>query len=136
MNYYRTSGLVMAILFTLVGFSFLLFSNDVLIFFNTIASHLGMKQSPVQGVDFYLVLAVGYMYLVSLLAYMMVKHPDNTYFPLLLSHAKFASSILSLSFFVLHEPYLIYLANCIVDGSIGILVISLYFKLKKILVRM
>jgi len=131
MKYYRTFSLLMAIIFAIVGFIFLFLTNGVLVFFNSIATYFGMKQSPVQGINFYLILASGYMYLVSLLAYMMYKHPDNHYFPLLLTNAKFASSVLSLGFFILHEPFLIYITNCIVDGSIGVLVLYFYFKIKK-----
>ncbi len=131
MKYYRTFSLLMVIIFAIVGFIFLFFADGVLEFFNSIATYTGMKLSPVQGVDFYLILAVGYMYLVSLLAYMMFKHPDNPYFPLLLTNAKLASSVLSLCFFILHQPYPIYLTNCIVDGLIGLLVLYFYLKIKK-----
>jgi hypothetical protein len=131
MKYYRTFSLLMVIVFALVGFIFLFISNGVLELFNSIAAYTGMKLSPVKGVDFYLILASGYMYLVSLLAYMMFKHPDNPYFPLLLIHAKLASSVLSLCFFILHQPYPIYLTNCIVDGFIGLLVLYFYLKMKK-----
>jgi hypothetical protein len=131
MKYYRLISLCLAVIFSLVGLIFLFFSSGVLIFFNDIAFYLGMEPSPVQGVDFYLILAAGYMYLVSLLAFLMVKHPDNRFFPLLLTNAKLASSLLSLGFFILHQPYLIYLTNCLVDGFIGMLILVFYLKMKK-----
>ena len=131
MKYYKTCSLLMAILFAVVGFIFLFLSNGVLIFFNFISTYAGIKQSPVEGLNFYLILAAGYMYLVTILAYMMYKHPDNRYFPLLLTNAKFASSILSFCFFILNQPYLIYITNCIIDGSIGILVLYFYLTIKK-----
>lgn len=131
MKYYRTFSLLMGITFAIVGLIFLFLTDGVLEFFNSFAKYGGMKQSPVQGVNFYLILAAGYMYLVSLLAFMMYKHPDNKHFPLLLANAKLASSLLSLCFFILHQPYPIYVVNCIVDGSIGLLVIYFYLKLKK-----
>lgn len=131
MKYYRTFSLFMVVTFAIVGFIFLFLADSVLEFFNSLTTYTGMKQSPVQGINFYLILAAGYMYLVSLLAYMMYKHPDNQYFPLLLANAKLASSLLSLCFFILHQPYPIYLVNCIVDGSIGLLVIYFYHKIKK-----
>lgn len=131
MKYYRTISLLMAIIFAIVGFIFLFFPDGVLEFFNAIATTMGMKLSPIQGTNFYLILAVAYMYLVSLLAYMMYKHSDNLYFPLLLTHAKLASLVLSLGFFIWHQPYPIYITNCIVDGSIGLLVLYFYFKIKK-----
>ena len=131
MKYYRTVSLLMVIIFAMVGLIFLFFTEGVLLFFNSIATCAGMKQSPIQGINFYLILASGYMYLVSLLAYLMYKHPDNQYFPLLLANAKLASSVLSLCFFIFHELYLIYLTNCIIDGSIGMLVLYFYRKIKK-----
>jgi hypothetical protein len=117
--------------FAVVGFIFLFLPDGVLRFFNSIAGYTGMKLSPVTGVDFYLILAVGYMYLVSLLAFLMFRHPDNRYFPLLLTNAKLASSVLSLCFFILHQPYPIYVINGIVDGLIGMLAFYFYLQIKK-----
>jgi hypothetical protein len=131
MSVYRICSIIMAIVFAIVGFIFLLLSSDVLIFFNTISDLLGIKQSPVDGIGFYLILAVGYMYLVSLLAFLMYKHPDNADFPFLLANAKLVSAVLSTIFFIWHHPYLIYITNGIVDGIIGILVLYLYLQLKK-----
>jgi hypothetical protein len=131
MKYYRTICLLMAFVFALVGLIFLFLSDGVLTFFNSIATYAGMKQSPVNAINFYLILASGYMYVVTLLACLMYRHPDNQYFPLLLTNAKLASSVLSLCFFMLHQPYLIYITNFIVDGSIGMLVLYFYFKIKK-----
>ncbi len=131
MKYYRTISLSMLFIFAIVGLTFLFMTNGVLGFFNSLAEAAGMRLSPVEGINFYLILASGYMYLVSLLAYMMFKHPEKSSFPLLLTHAKFASSVLSFCFFIIHQPYLIYLANGIVDGFIGLLVLFLYLQLKK-----
>ena len=131
MKYYQTISLFMAILFAVVGIIFLFLADGVLEFFNSVANFSGMKLSPVQGVDFYLILAAGYMYLVSLTAYMMYRHPYNPYFPLLLTNAKLASSVLSLGFFIFHQPYPIYLTNFIVDGFIGVQVLYFYLKLTK-----
>jgi hypothetical protein len=132
MKLYRFFSLSCAIVFTIVGLIFLISANGVLTFFNSISGHLGMTLSPVQGYDFYLILAAGYMYLVALLAYFMYKQPASRDFPLLLANGKFASSVLSVGFFIFHQPYLIYLTNCIVDGLIGILALYFYFKIKKL----
>jgi hypothetical protein len=86
---------------------------------------------PVQGFGFYHILAVGYMYLVTLLAFFMYRHPEDMRFPLLLTHAKLASSILSLALFLFHERYLIYITNFIVDGFIVILVFFFFLKIKR-----
>ena len=71
------------------------------------------------------------MYLVTLLAGLMFKKPGNPLFPMLLAQGKFASSILSLVFFFGRAPYLICLANAVVDGGIGALVLWLFFLQKR-----
>lgn len=119
------------ITFTIVGLIFLFMPKGVLVFFNNISRHLGMVLSPVQGTGFYIILAVGYMYLVALLAYFMYRYPENRYFPLLLVNGKLASSILSLFLFLFHQPYLIYIVNCLIDGLIGFVVLGFYLKLKE-----
>ncbi|UCG43335.1 MAG: hypothetical protein JSU73_01580, partial [candidate division WOR-3 bacterium] len=68
---------------------------------------------------FYLSLAVAYMALVSALAFLMLRHPTNHYFPLLLAVGKFSSSVLSLALFILVQRSLICLTNSVVDGAIG-----------------
>jgi hypothetical protein len=131
MRYYRPISLIMAVTFALTGLLFLFFANGVLVFFNQVARLTGLKFSPVAGVDFYLILAAAYMYLVTLLAVMMFRHPGNYWFPLLLTNTKFASSLLSFSFFILHQPYPVYLTNALVDGLIGALVLYFYRQVKK-----
>jgi len=130
MKYYRTISLLLAIIFLVVGLTFLFFANGVLAFFNGYAAQLGMAQTPPDGVNFYLILAAGYMYLVTLLAFFMYRHPGSRKYPLLLANAKLCSSLLSLGFFLLVQPCLIYLANCLVDGFIGIVALFFYFKIK------
>jgi hypothetical protein len=115
-----------------VGLLFLFMPGGVLVFFNNISRHLGMERSPIQGAGFYIILAVGYMYLVALLAYFMYRYPENRYFPLLLVNGKLASSILSLYLFLVHQPYLIYIVNCLIDGLIGFVVLGFYLKLKRL----
>ena len=131
MTYYRTVSLLLTLTFAVVGIIFLFHANTVLTFFNSVSEIFGMQASPVTGNGFYLILAVGYMYLVSLLAYLTFRHPDNRYFPLLLAHGKLASSVFSLSFFIFHYFFLIYLVNFIVDGLIGLLVLYFYYQIKK-----
>jgi hypothetical protein len=128
MRIYKSISFILMLLFAITGILFLAVPDRVLALFNTLSSSLGLLQSPVTGWSFYLILAVGYMYLVTILAFLMFKHPENRHFPLLLTHAKVASSLLSLAFFLFHAHYLIYLANFIVDGCIGIIVLLLYIK--------
>jgi hypothetical protein len=128
---YRIFSFSASFIFLLVGIVFLLIPGRVLAFFNTLSTGIGMEPSPVVGIHFYLVLAVGYMYLVSLLAFLMYRHPRNAFFPLLLAHGKLASSALSFYIFLMHQPFLIYLVNGIVDGLIGLVALVFFFKIKK-----
>lgn len=131
MKLYRPVSLTLCIVFAVVGLLFLSIPDKVLIFFNSISDSLGMSAMPIQGFGFYPILAVGYMYLVTLLAFFMYRHPVDTRFPLLLTHAKLATSVLSLALFLFHERYLIYITNCIIDGFIGILVLFFYLNMKR-----
>ena len=129
MKNYRLISIVLASLFAITGLLFLLVPDRVLALFNGFSAALGMPEAPVTGWHFYLILAVGYMYLVTFLAFSMYRHPENKYFPQLLAHAKLASSLLSLALFLLHAHYLIYLANFLVDGAIGATAVILYLKM-------
>jgi hypothetical protein len=129
---YRIISLMLSIIFLAVGFLFLLIPGKVLSFFNTVSGCLGFPPSPVDSIDFYLVLAVAYMYLAALLAFQMWRHPENRHFPLLLAHGKIASSLLSILLFAIRWPYLIFLANFVVDGLIGIVALIFSSKIKRI----
>jgi hypothetical protein len=132
MRIYKTLSFGFTLLFAAVGIIFLSVPDKVLSFFNTLSSSIGMVESPVVGWNFYVILAAGYMYLVTILAFLMFRHPENRDYPLLLTHAKLASSFISLVLFVLNAHYLIYLANFIIDGAIGILVLTLAAKTRRI----
>ena len=133
MKTYRAVSLVLMILFAITGILFLVSPDRPIAFFNDLSSSLfpGMPQSPAIGWNFYLILAAGYMYLVTVLAFLMFRHPENHHFPLLLAHGKLASSILSLAFFLVQAHYLIYMANFAVDGVIGIVVLLMYARMRK-----
>ena len=126
---YKLFSLILAISFALVGMIFLFFTNNVIVSFNNISLKTGFIQSPNETSVFYVSLAVAYMYLVTLLAIMMYRQPKNKIFLLLLINGKMASSLLSLYFYITH-PYLILLTNFIVDGSIAILLLIIYLKLR------
>jgi hypothetical protein len=123
---YRRAGICLSVIFGAVGLIFLILPDQTLSFFNRLSPPLGFTEAPVHGMGFFLILAVGYMYLVTLLAGLMAKHPENRYFPMLLIHGKCASSVLSFAFFALHGPFLIYAANGVIDGSIALAVWILY----------
>lgn len=131
MKLYRIVSLFLSLTFIVVGAIFLLFPGGVLSLFNSFSRGLGMEEAPASGFHFYLVLTGGYMYLVALLAWLMFRYPGNNDFPFLLANGKIATSLLSLGFFLLHRPFLIYLANFIVDGLIGALVLGLYHTRKE-----
>jgi hypothetical protein len=129
---YKPLSLGTAILFTVVGLIFLLCPQQVLIFFNACSDFWGLSPTPVAGFDFYVILAVGYMYLVTVLAYMMYRYPKKWLFPFLLAHGKIMSSLLSLAAFLFQQRYLIYISNFLVDGFIGIVAFYLYYKVRKL----
>jgi len=129
---YRIISLMFSIIFLAVGFLFLLMPGKVLNFFNTVSGYIGFSPSPVDSTDFYLVLAVAYMYLAALLAFLMWRHPGNRHFPLLLAHGKIASSFISILLFAIRWPYLIFLVNFVVDGLIGIVALMFSRNIKRI----
>lgn len=130
MRLYKLFSLIAAAIFAVVGLIFLFFPDSALIFFNSISGYFGLPQAPVQGTGFYLTLASAYMYLVTLLAYLMYRYPEQNIYPFLLAQGKLASSIISIYLFLMHQPYLIYFANFIIDGFIGIAALYL-MKMKK-----
>ncbi|MCX7787820.1 MAG: hypothetical protein N2442_08995 [Spirochaetes bacterium] len=131
MKAYRIVSLGMAILFALVGGVFLIFPGKVLELFNLLSHRISMEPAPVIGSSFYLILAVSYMYLVTLLAFRMYQYPEDPSFPLFLMHAKLVSAVVSFGFFILRQSYLIFLVNGLVDGAIGLFTLYLYRIVRK-----
>lgn len=130
-SYNKIMSLVLAILFACVGIIFLLMPAGVIGFFNTISRPLGMKPAPLTGYQFFLILAAAYMYIVTLLAWSMFRFPENKTYPQLLLHAKAISSLLSFLFFIVHQPFLIYLINGVVDGAIAVFVLVTYLRISR-----
>ncbi len=128
---YRFASLAMAVTFAVVGLVFLFLPERALEFFNRLSMPFGLAPAPLQPGSFYPILAVAYMYLVTLLAVLMFRRPANPLLPLLLAQGKFASSIFSLFFFFGRAPYLVCLANAAVDAGIGALVLWMAFLQKK-----
>lgn len=131
MKLYKIFSITLVIIFAVVGLMFLFLPDTVLAFFNNISVYFGLPKAPLQGNGFYLILASAYMYLVTLLAYLMYRHPEQKIYPFLLTHGKMASSIISIYLFLTHKPYLIYLANFVIDGFIGISVLFLMKREKR-----
>jgi hypothetical protein len=131
MKLYKPVSLSLCIVFALVGLLFLSIPDRVLAFFNALSSSWGMPLMPVEGLGFYPLLAVGYMYLVTVLAFLMYRHPEDRRFPLLLIHAKLATAILSLALFLAAGWYLIYITNFVLDGCIAMMVLAFTLHRKK-----
>jgi hypothetical protein len=132
MKWIRLAGLAMATVFAVVGLLFLLIPGDILIFFNQLSQPLDLSPAPQESGVFYLALAAAYMYLVTVLAILMARHPDNQWFPFLLANGKLSSAVLSLLLFVWKQPYLICLVNCLVDGLIALAAIVIYLKVRRL----
>lgn len=124
MRIYRLASLGMAASFAAVGGLFLLAPYATLAWFNSLSLPLGLPRAPLVGPGLWLGLAGAYMYLVTLLALGMANWPDDQRLPWLLTHAKLASALLSLLFFV-HTHYLILLLNFVIDFAIGLFVLWL-----------
>ncbi len=124
-------SLTFSVTFALVGLLFLILPGGVLRFFNGLSPALGLTAAPETGAEFYLALAVGYMYLVTVIAYMMYRHPSERIFPLLLINGKFSTAILSMVLFAEQGHYLIYFVNAVVDACIALVVLPFYRKLRK-----
>ena len=127
---YKWLSLFLCISFGLVGIIFLVIPGDVILFFNRASALFGLDEAPREIHGFYLILAVAYMYFVTLLAWMMFRRPEQKLYLWLLVHAKSASSLLSVLMFLIHRHYLIYVTNAIVDGSIAVLLLVVYALLK------
>lgn len=128
---YQPLSLGAAIIFAVVGLIFLFIPRQVLVFFNTLSDFWGLPHTPAAGFDFYVILAVAYMYLVTVLAYLMYRNPKEWLFPFLLAQGKIMSSLLSLAAFMSHR-YLIYISNFLIDGFIGIAALYMYYQVKEL----
>jgi hypothetical protein len=118
----RLVGYGLAVSFAVVGLLFLAIPGDVLGALNAAGAPLGLPDAPRAGHSLYLVLAVAYMYVVTLLAIFMARRPGERAYPTVLVHAKAASALLSIVLFVAHEQYFAYLANFALDGAIALVV--------------
>jgi hypothetical protein len=121
-------SLGMAAVFAAVGAIFLFLPGRTLGFFNAVSRRLGMRPGPSE-MSFFVVLAVAYMAVVTVLAWRMSRSPREKIYPLLLAQAKLASSVLSFAVFVT-ASWLILLVNGIVDGGLGLVVLAIYFRVK------
>ncbi len=129
---YKYISLGMATTFGVAGILFLFTSDEVLAFFNRVSIVVGMEEVEPAAEHFYVILAVAYMYIVALLAFLMYRKPEEAAFPFILINAKIATSVVSILFFFIDKLLLIYITNGVVDGLIALLVILMYRSLKKL----
>lgn len=130
----RVAAYGMAAVFAAVGGLFLAAPGSVVSFFNQLSIPLGMRPAPAAGPSLYSALAGAYMYMVTLLAWNMARRPKEDIYPRLLVHAKLASALLSFGLCLIYAPYLVLLANGIIDGLIGA-VVHIWFRRKGTIVR-
>lgn len=123
-------GFFCAITFSIVGLVFLLMPEGVLSFFNSLSSLFHLNQTPIVFPGFFLILSVGYMYVVTFIACQIFRNPENSLLLLLLANAKIVSSLLSLFLIFRDNFYPIYFTNLLADGLIGAAAIYLYLKVK------
>ena len=131
MKMYRALSFTGAAGFAVCGIFFLIFPIRVYQFFNTVSISLGMQLTPETGFGFFHIYTIGYFYITAALAFLMYRNPDNRHYPALLANGSFAVSVLSLSLFLIHKPYLIYIAGFTANGTVGILASTGFTKLKK-----
>ena len=127
MRIYRMTALALAVAFAAVGLVFLFAPGALQDAFDSLGRQAGIKGMPVGDAEsgLFRVLAVAYMYVVTLLAWMMFRRPADPVWSALLAQAKFASTLVSILLFALGESYLVYAANGLVDGLIGMVVLLL-----------
>ena len=122
MKLYRGVMLVLAVAFGGVGAIVLFVPEDVLAVFNALSPAFGLPPGPAEPTGFFVILSSAYMYTVMYIAATVYLHPRHQILPMVLVHAKAVSSIISLGFFLLSAPLLIYATNFVVDGVIALVV--------------
>ncbi len=122
---YKTVGALLCAVFALVGALFLFAPRWLFALFNGWSAEVGLATFAGDGEDYFVGLAVAYMYVVTVLAWEMFRAPLDPMPPRLLLHAKGASSILSFGLFSLATPHLAFLVNGVVDGALWIVILLL-----------
>lgn len=127
----KAVSLTLVLTFAAVGSLFLLQPDAALRLMNGLGRGFGLPEAPLAGASFYLGLAAGYMYVVTVLAWMMFRNPALPLLPLLMAHAKGASGLISCGLFVFHHSYFIYLANGAIDLLLAVLALILLAKRRR-----
>ena len=119
---------VLAWTFAVVGLMFLVAPNGVVHSINAVGSIFRIfPPAPDSDLRIWLGLAVGYMVMVTMLAWQISVAPraNRSLMPFLAA-GKLTSSFTSLLFFVFHQAAFLYLLNFLVDGSIVLVVLGCY----------
>jgi len=118
----RMIALVFAATFASAGAIFVAAPGVVVALFEWLGRATGMPGMPAADASagLFRALAGAYMYVVTLLAWMTFRRPADAVWPALLAHAKLASAALSFLLFIVHDAFLVYLANGVFDGVIGV----------------
>jgi hypothetical protein len=113
---------VLAASFALVGSLFLFCPDATIGTMNAVGASLGhFTPAPPSALRFWLSLGTGYMVLVTALAYLAQRDLQRHRTLLaLLALGKATSSLTCLAFYVFSVNAFIYLANCLVDGTIAL----------------
>ncbi len=126
---YKALSLGLALIFAAVGVIFLVLPRETIAFFNGISRRLGMIEGPAER-SFFGVLAAAYMYVVTVLAWLMYRFPREKVYPMLLANAKLASAVLSFLLFAVHARWLVYLVNGTVDAGLGLVALMMAARAK------
>jgi hypothetical protein len=115
--------------FAVVGAIFFFFPDGTVRVMNAVGGWLGdFSPAPASALRFWLSLAIGYMVLVTALAYLaqrdLWRHRDLL---LLLALGKATSSLTCLAFYRYSLDAFLYLANFLVDGSIALAAVVIWF---------
>lgn len=117
----RAFGLAAAVVFAAVGLCFLIVPAGVLDLFSRLSGPLGFTPAAASAPSpFFVALAASYMFVVTILALQMHRHPEDGVYALILAQAKLASATISLVLFFAASRALILLVNVVVDGLIGL----------------
>ena len=119
----------MAVVFAAVGTVFLAAPGGVIVFLQRAFGTAGNAAGPGRrGFAIFGPRRRLYVY-GDLLAWNMARRPEEEVFSRLLVHAKLASALVSFGLFAVCRPYLVLLANGIIDGLIGAFVL-IWFRRK------
>ncbi len=114
--------------FAIVGTLFFLFPDGTIRFLNGVGAFLGdFTPAPPSALRFWVSLSLGYMALVTALAYLAQRDLRRRDLLALLALAKGVSSFTCLGYYLFSSDAFVYLANFLVDGSIAMATIAIWF---------